>query len=234
MNLRTNPELLPLVEWWEKDGKSTVIWLLVAAIAVGGWYGWKNHKAAVKAAASNALVNAYTTEEIEDAVAKFTGSATEGALKLRLAKSYFDAGRYEEALAQYEALEGKAPDGFADVPAVGKAQCLEALGKFDEAAKAFDAFAEASPKNYLALTAQLGAARSYAQAGDKKKALARIDALKSANKDDELSKARIEATEQVIKRFGQKAAPASVVKPVEAAKPAVEKVATNAVKKASK
>ena len=205
MNLRTNPELLPLVEWWEKDGKSTVIWLLVAAIAVGGWYGWKNHKAAVKAAASDALVNAYTTEEIEDAAAKFAGSATEGALKLRLAKSYFDAGRYEEALAQYEALEGNAPDGFADIPVVGKAQCLEALGKFDEAAKAFDAFAEASPKNYLTLTAQRGAARSFAQAGDKKKALARIEALKAANKDDELAKARIEATETAIKRFEKKA-----------------------------
>ena len=204
MNLRTNPELLPLVEWWEKDGKSTVIWLLVAAIAVGGWYGWKNHKAAVKAAASDALVSAYTTEEIEDAVAKFSGSATEGALKLRLAKNYYDAGRYEEALAQYEALVGNAPDGFADIPVVGKAQCLEALGRFDEAAKDFDAFAEASPKNYLALTAQLGAARCFAQAGDKTKALARIDALKAANKDDELSKARIDATESVIKRFEKK------------------------------
>lgn len=208
MNLRTNPELLPLVEWWEKDGKSTVIWLLAAAIAVGGWYGWKNHKAAVKAAASDALVSAYTTEEIEDAVAKFSGSAAEGALKLRLAKSYYDAGRYEEALAQYEALVGNAPDGFADIPVVGKAQCLEALGKFDEAAKAFDAFAEASPKNYLALTAQLGAARCFVQAGDKKKALARVDALKAANKDDELSKARIEATEGVIRRFDPSSAKA--------------------------
>ena len=209
MNLRTNPELLPLIEWWEKDGKSTVIWLLVAAIAVGGWYGWKNHKVAVKNAASEALVNAYTTEEIEDAVAKFSGSATAGALKLRLAKNYFDAGRYEEALAQYEALVGNAPDGFADIPAVGKAQCLEALGKFDEAAKAFDAFAEANPKNYLALTAQLGAARAIAQAGDKKKALARIDALKAANKDDELAKARVEATESAIKRFGLSSAKAA-------------------------
>ena len=207
MNLRTNPELLPLVEWWEKDGKSTVIWLLVAAIAVGGWYGWRNHKAAVKAAASDALVNAYTTEEIEDAVAKFSGSATEGALKLRLAKNYFDAGRYEEALAQYESLCGNAPDGFADVPVVGRAQCLEALGRFDEAAAAFDAFAEASPKNYLTLTAQLGAARCFAQAGDKAKALARIEALKAANTDDDIAKARIEATETAIKRFGQKAAP---------------------------
>ena len=233
MNLRTNPELLPLVEWWEKDGKSTVIWLLVAAIAVGGWYGWKNHKAAVKAAASDALVNAYTTEEIEDAVAKFAGSATEGALKLRLAKNYYDAGRYEEALAQYEALVGNAPDGFADIPVVGKAQCLEALGKFDEAAKAFDAFAEASPKNYLTLTAQLGAVRSFAQQGDKKKALARIDALKAANKDDELAKARIEAVEALVKRFGKKAnpAPAPAVETKPAEKPAATPAATNEVKK---
>ena len=222
MNLRTNPELLPLIEWWEKDGKSTVIWLLVAAIAVGGWYGWKNHKAAVKAAASDALVSAYTTEEIEDAAAKFAGSATEGALKLRLAKSYFDAGRFEEALAQYEALDGKAPDGFADIPVVGKAQCLEALGKFAEAQTAFDAFAEANPKSYLKLTAQLGAARCLAQAGDKKAALARIDALKAANKEEGLEKARIEATESTIKRFEKKvevkAAPAPKAEEKKAAK----------------
>ena len=229
MNLRTNPELLPLVEWWEKDGKETVIYLLVAAIAVGGWYGWKHHKAAVKEAASNALVNAYTTEEIEDAVSKFSGSASAGALKIRLAKNYYDAGRYEEALAQYEGLLDKAPEGFADIPVVGKAQCLEALGKFDEAAKAFDAFAEANPTNYLTLTAQLGAARSFAQSGDKTKALARIEALKAANKDDALAKARVEATETAIKRFGQKAAPAPVAKPVEVKPAATNKV--EAVKK---
>ena len=222
MNLKTNPELLPLIEWWEKDGKQTVIWLVVAAVAVGGWYGWKNHKAAVKAAASEALVSAYTTEEIEDAVSKFSGSATEGALKIRLATSYFDAGKFDAALEQYEALIGKAPDGFADIPVVGKAQCLEALGKFDEAAAAFDAFVEANPTNYLTLTAKLGAARAIAQAGDKAKALARIDELKAANKEDGIEKARIEATEAVIKRYGQKAEPAPVAKPEEAAKPAVE------------
>ena len=204
MDLKKNPELYPLIEWWEKDGKSTVVWLLVAAIAVGGYYGWKNHRAAVKAAASDALVNAYTTEEIEEAASKFSGSATAGALKLRLAKSYFDAGRFEEALAQYESLDGKAPDGFADIPAVGKAQCLEALGKFAEAQKAFDAFAEANPKSYLTLTAQLGAARCLAQAGDKKAALARIETLKAANKEEGIEKARIEATESTIKRFEKK------------------------------
>ena len=233
MDLKKNPELYPLIEWWEKDGKSTVIYLLVAAIAVGGWYGWKHHRAAVKAAASSALVNAYTTEEIEDAVSKFSGSATAGALKLRLAKSYFDAGRFEEALSQYEALVGQAPDGFADVPVVGKAQCLEALGKFAEAQKAFDAFAEANPKSFLALTAKLGAARSIAQAGDKKAALARIDALKAEFKDEGIEKARVEATETAIKRFGQKAAPAAKPAPEKTAAPE-KKVAASAAKPVEK
>ena len=141
---------------------------------------------------------------------------------MRLAKSYFDAGRYEEALSQYESLIGNAPDGFADIPAVGKAQCLEALGKFAEAAAAFDAFAEASPKNYLTLTAQLGAARCFVQQGDKAKALARIEALKAANKEDGLEKARIEATETAIKRFGQKAAPAPAPVAKPEAKPEVK------------
>ena len=226
--MKVNPEFLPIIEWWEKDGKQLTIYLAVAAIAVGGWYGWKNHKAAVRIAASDALVSSYTTEELEDSVSRFSGTAAEGALKLRLAKSYFDAARYEEALAQYEALCGNAPDGFADVPVVGKAQCLEALGKFAEAAKEFDAFAEANPKSFLTLTAQLGAARSIAQGGDKKKALARLDALKSANKDDQLAKARIEATELAVKRYEKKAVAAPAVKD---AKPEAKKEAAPAAKK---
>ena len=201
MNLKKNPELIPLIEWWEKDGKSTVIWLLVAAIAIGGWYGYKGHKVALKTAASEAVVNSYTTEELEEANAKFSGRDVEGALKIRLAKSYYDAGRFEEALALYEGLAATKVEGFDDIAVVGRAQTLEALGKFEEAAKAFDAFAEANTKNYLTLTAQLGAARSIAQLGDKTKALARIDALKAANKEDELATARIEAVEGVIKRL---------------------------------
>lgn len=201
MNLKTNPEFLPIVEWWEKDGKSTVIWAVVIAIAVGGWYGWKSHRASVKADSSAALVETFTTEEIEDAVAAYSGEKSEGALKLKLAKNYFDSGKYEEAMALYEELDGNAPEGFADIPVVGKAQCLEALGKFAEAQAAFDKFAEANGKSYLALTAQLGVARCIAEAGDKTKALARIDAIKAANKGEEISLARIEATEKCIRRF---------------------------------
>ncbi len=217
--MKISPEFLPVVEWWEKDGKQIVAGIAIAAVAWGGWHAWKAHQASVRTAASDALVNAITTEEMEEAVSRFSGQAAGGALKLRLAKSYYDDARYEEALAVYEGLVGNAPEGFEDIPVVGKAQCLEALGKFAEAAKEFDAFAEAKAGNYLTLTAQLGAARSYAQAGDKKKALARLDALKSALKDDELSKARIEATIEVVKRYEKPAE--KTVAP--AAKPAGKK-----------
>ena len=213
MNLKNNPERSPLIEWWEKDGKQTVVMLAVAAIAFGGWYGWKSHRESVRTAAAESLSSAYTADELEEAVSRFGNQAVGGALKIRLAKSYFDAGRYEESLAQYEALLANPPDGFADIPAVGKAQCLEALGRFAEAAKAFDDFAEANPKSYLALTAQLGAVRAFAQEGDKKKALARIDALKAANKDDDIAKARVEATETLVKRYEPKPAVVDVPSP---------------------
>lgn len=231
MTPKINPEFLPIIEWWEKDGKQYVYGLLIAAVLVGGWYAWKHHRAAAATEASASVAEAFTTEELEDAVAKHSGSATAGVLRIRLAKSYFDAGRYEEALAAYEALAANAPEGFADIPVVGRAQCLEALSRFGEAREAFDAFAEANPGSYLALTAQLGAARCLAQAGDRKAALARIDALKAANKDDEVAKARIEAVEDVIKRYEAPKA-AEAPKAIEAPKAAEAKAPAAAAKPA--
>jgi len=183
--------------------KGTIPWLLAAAIAVGGFYGWKGYTASRKAAASEALVNAYTAEELEESVTKFGGTDAGGALRLRLAKKYFDGEKFQEALDLYDELAKNPPEGFAEVPAVGRAQCLEALGKFAEAQKSFDAFAEENPKSFLAMTAKLGAARTLAEAGDKKAALDRLAALKELVKDDMLAKMRVEATEDVVKRYKQ-------------------------------
>ena len=218
MNLKNNPELIPLIEWWEKDGKSTVLCLLVAAVAVAGFYGWKNHRIAKRAAASDVLTTAFTTEELEEAVNKYSGMDAAVALKIRLAKSYFDAENYDLAMATYEELS-KAPAAFADIPVVGKAHCLEAKGDFAAALAAFDDFVEKNPTNYLKLTAQLGAVRCLAQQEKKDEALNRVAALKGQYADDEGAKARIEAVEQLVKRFEKKApAVAEVPAPAEAEK----------------
>lgn len=202
MNLKQYPEFIPVIEWWEKDGKKTVICLVAVLAVFAGYKGVKAHVASVKAAASDALVSAYTTEEMEKAVADFGGKTAGGVLKLRLAKSYYDAGNFEAALEQYEDAAKGELSGFEAIPVVGKAQCLEALGKTDEALAAFDAFAAENPNSYLTLTAQLGAARCLAAKGDKDGALERLAALKDT--EDELAKARVEATEAVVKRFAAK------------------------------
>ena len=196
-----NEELEQLIQ----EVKSILPWLLAAGIVVAGYHGVRKYIADKRAAAAEAVSNAYTTEELEDAAAKFKGTKTEGVLRLRLAKSYFDSANYDSALEIYESLEGNAPEGFEGVPAVGKAQCLEALGKFDEARAAFDAFAEANKKSFLALTAKLGSARCIAQAGDRAKAIETLEALKTSVGDDELSKSRVESTLQIVKRYEKRA-----------------------------
>ena len=212
-----NEELEQLIQ----EIKSLLPWLLAAGIVVAGYHGIRKYRADRRAAAAEVVSNAYTTEELEDATAKFKGASVEGVLKLRLAKSYFDSANYDSALEIYESLEGNAPEGFEGVPAVGKAQCLEALGKFDEARAAFDAFAEANEKSFLALTAKLGSARCIAQAGDRAKAIETLEALKTSVGDDELSKSRVESTLQIVKRY-EKRAERSLFEAADAAQKQIE------------
>lgn len=230
-------ELLPVIEWWEKNGKQAIVTVVVAAVVVAGYYGFKHRQEQQRQAASAALVSSQSLEELEGAVADFGSSKAGPAIKMRLAKKYFEDGKYDAALDLYKELNGKAPEGFADVPAVGAAQCLEAQGKFDEAAKAFEDFAAANEKSLLLLTAKLGAARCYAGAGDKAKALAALEALKAEKEGDALSVGRIEDTIDVIKRWEKRdlvvpaVAPAAAAAVEEAAK-AVEAPAVEAAKPA--
>ena len=195
----------PLADDFVREVKATVPWLLAAVLVVAGYYGVKNYRIARKAAASEVFVSAYTAEELEEAVSKFGGTDAGGALKLRLAKKYFDGARYQEALDLYAMVSGEnAPDGFADIPEVGKAQCLEALGSLQDALAAYEAFAESNPDSYLALSARLGSARVLAQLGEKEKALARLAEIKASVKDDPVSEARVDATEDCVKRYEAK------------------------------
>lgn len=203
-------ELLPVIEWWEKDGKQTLAIVAAAAVVVAGYYGIKNWRQSQREAAGSALMEAAmggdSVESLESAVAAYGSSASGPALKLRLAKAYYDAGQfddksYQNALDIYAELDGKAPEGFAEVPKIGTAACLEGLGRTDEALKAYNDFAEAFPESPYALSAKLGSARCTALAGDKAKALEMLAAIKNDVKDDDASLALVETAEDVVKRW---------------------------------
>ncbi len=208
-------ELLPVIEWWEKDGKKTLAIAAAAVVVVAGYYGVKNWRESRRVAAGSALMNVSmggdSVEELEAAVASYGSSKSGAALKLRLAKAYYDAGRFDErnyhnALEIFAQLAGNAPKGFEEVPALGTAACLEGLGKADEAIKAYSDFVAAYPASSYAVLAKIGAARCTALAGDKAKALADLAALKDALKDDDASLALVETAEDVVKRWEKREA----------------------------
>ncbi len=183
--------------------KSTLPWLIVAALAVGGFYGVKNYRATRKAAATTAYARSTSAADLEGAVAEFGKADTAGALKVKLAKKYYDDGRFQEALDLYVQLKAQTPAGFEGIPAVGEAESLEALGRYDEAIAAYDAFVADNAAHPLAFTAKLGAARATALKGDKAKANELLKALKDGLGEDEAAKDRVEQLEDLVKRLAK-------------------------------
>lgn len=221
------PELIPLWDWWVKEGRSTAIMVAVAGLAVAAFYGARNWMRGRDAAASAALMKmaspnamsggAGLVEEQEAAVEDFGSTKAGPKLRLILAKSYFDAERYEDALKVYDGLvrdAGKNQD-MADIAAVGRAQALEGIASQDEsedgrkakykvAADAFAEYAAANEKSYLLLDAKLGAARCKALSGDKEGAKADFAALTEGAKD-EAEKAYVKRVEDAVKRYKPRA-----------------------------
>jgi len=197
------PELIPLYDWWKKEGRSWLVTLAVAAAVVGAYYGVRSWMSARKAAASSALSSANTADELETAVAQYGSSKAGGSMKLRLAKAYYDDGRYQDAYDLYSKLAGSEPEGFKDHVTIGLAFSLEGLKKYDEARGAFAKYADdkANTNGIFRLIAQLGAARCKAQAGDKEGAVKDLEALKADYKKDSMEEARIDDMIDVCKRW---------------------------------
>lgn len=170
------PELLPVWDWWVKEGRSTVLVLLVGAVCVGGWYAFKNWKAGQTAAAGNAVMNAFSADELEEAAAKFGSTAAGPALKLRLGKSYLASERWEEAEKVYAAYEKDAAkdDPFVSVAMLGRAYALEGAGKFDDAKTVYEILS-ADTNLPVHATAELGVARCVALKGDKEAAVKMLE-----------------------------------------------------------
>ena len=170
------PELLPVWDWWVKDGRSTVTILLVAGVCVAGWYAFKNWQDNRTSEANSALVNSFAADELEEAVAKFGGTATGPALKLRLAKNYLDGERWEEAVKVYDDCIASAGDDdlFGSLSKLGRAYALEGAGDVAGASKEFEALA-ANTNLPVSATAALGVVRCMALNGDKDGALKKLE-----------------------------------------------------------
>ena len=151
--VKAAPELLPVWDWWVKEGKSTLMMLVIAIVVVLGFYGGRNWLRARNAAANQALVNAFSVDELETAVSSYGSTKAGFALRQRLAKAYYDAERYQDALDVYDKLAAKASSNpaFGDIAIMGRAHALEGLAKYKEAQAAFaekTPFASRRPRSF--------------------------------------------------------------------------------------
>ncbi|TLY32518.1 MAG: tetratricopeptide repeat protein [Ignavibacteria bacterium] len=106
------------------------------------------------------------------------GSTESGQLaRFYLANAYFNLGRYEEALKNYENFSGG--NKLLEASALaGMGACLEAKGEFDKAASSYEK-AAGTVSNTINTPEYLNsAARCYGRAGAKEKAIALLKRLK--------------------------------------------------------
>lgn len=221
-------ELIPVIDWWQKDGKKTVAILACAGLVALGVYLWIAREKRLDVEASSFAYGAgMTVEQLKTAAAEYADRDVAGVIKLRLAKAYAEAGDFTAALDVYTALaaEKSVPVAFAFAPEFGIASCQESLGNWSEARKVYDSIvAEAKADMPVVFDAKLGSARCLAFSGDRDGAVKGLEALKAACVADTAAVETIDETIDAVKRWQKRAAPAP------APAPAVAPVAAQPVK----
>lgn len=200
-------ELLPVYDWWKAKGSQLAITLMTTAILLASAWAAVQYRQQKIAKANAELLQANSLEELETVVAKYGSTKAGNAIRLRLAKAYFDAANYEEALNAYTVCISKgAPLGFAEIAALGRANALEALNRLPEALAAYEMFDQDAAGHFLQPQAKMGIARIYTLQGKKdeaKKLLENLKAQKTGNATWEMAIANLEG---VIDRYEPRAA----------------------------
>lgn len=204
---RVPEELVPVVQWWQDRGPKTVT-IVAVVLAVCGLavYLWGRAERSADTAAI-----ALPASETADAFLRVADLGTDAAplARLDLARAYYSAGDFEEALKVYDAaldaLSGE--PALRDIAVVGRVCALEALGRTDEAlaavAEAEPAIIGTEPVHYLAGELILAKARLLCAKGDKPAAKAALALLTGAAETDILGryKGRAERIVRIIDAY---------------------------------
>ncbi len=195
-------ELLPLYDWWKEKGVRSLITAGAVALVAFGMTGYMHFRKAKIAESNIELTQANSVDELEAVVAKYGNFKAGNAARIRLAKAYYDASKYEDALATYEECKAKGiPKGFEDIVTLGRAHSLEALEKTDEALTIFKSFTETGKESYLYPQAVMGLARVMTLQGRKDEAKKLLEELKAEKTDETAWEMAIANLEEVIDRY---------------------------------
>lgn len=200
-------EMLPLYDWWKANGSQFLITVVAVVVVGGGAFTFKQYRENKISSANKELLKANSLEELETVVAQYGSTKAGNAARLRLAKAYYDASKYEDALNVYSACISKgAPKGFEEIAQVGRAHALEGLSRNDEALAAYQSFEKASAGSCLLPQVQMGIARIYAMQGKKDEAKKLLETLKAQKTGTPAWEMAVANLEGVVDRYEARAA----------------------------
>lgn len=177
-------DFVPLWQWYQEHGKMALSLVCLAAILAAGAVAYQRHRESQAAKASEQIAANDTVDTLETTVKEYGGTAPGVAAKLKLAKAYYDAGRFDQALETYnDFVKQHASHPFVGTAQVGRGYALAALSRTDEALDAFRTFQKANPDHYLIPQVVLGEAGCLAVQGKKADAKALLEDLRAAHRD---------------------------------------------------
>jgi predicted negative regulator of RcsB-dependent stress response len=163
---------------------TTVLAVVLVAVVASRLYNATQTRKAAEA--STLFSTAQSVEDLESLAEKFKGVPSAPLARLRLAKAYYDAANYDQAITTYEALSIDSADALVGLAAtMGVAHCLEARGQTEEALAAFEAFMVDNPDHFLRVQAVFGQVRTLDQQGRTADARAAIEDFISANQNSQ-------------------------------------------------
>jgi len=145
----------------------SMLWAGVLALVVV--LGVRFYKYRVRTGNETVLQQLYAVAQIADlekTAKRYPSAPAAPLLLLRIAKSYYVAGNNAMALSKYDEFLARFPNHIMSGTAeMGRAQCLEAMGRYDEAMQRYASFLGTSTNHYLAVHAVLGKGRCLERLG---------------------------------------------------------------------
>lgn len=159
-------EFQELKDVLRKQGKPIAVGLCIALAVTMSVVLYRNRTRAKVQQASHMLSSARTVQDLEAITMQHPSSAVAPLAMIKLAKAYYNAGKYDMALDKYIEFKLKFPDHqMAAAAELGRIHCLEAGGRLGEAYEAFTAFWADHPDDFLTSQAVFGRARCLEQLG---------------------------------------------------------------------
>lgn len=209
------PELAPVVEWYKEKGREWLYAVVVVLIAFTAFFSYKRHVASKNSQASAALAEADTVDALESLNSQYGRTASGQAIRFKLAKTYLDTDKFDEAKDLFQAIAKKGGP-LSKLAKFGVAAADEGARKFDEAIADYKAL---EGDESFGVQAKFGIARCTAAKGDKQKAIEILDAVAADKSDFADAAANLKKVVEHFEGFKDVSVFDSILTPGEAAAP---------------